>query len=190
MAKTNLTTFFENGLLAPFLNTAKNQTTQDRMTRLYSNMESNYEIIQKYNNQDPSTSNINLFDLLKNQPKYKEINQPRIGKRILYPVARYITTTFPSILAIPKDAADHIYWNEFDNIVYQLLKGPPRNIVGRENQYYKTYGWDESLEEKLPQDFIVNETSNPPNMKIFAFKRKLVKYKNPVKSREINSGFY
>lgn len=175
-----MVTFFKDGKLAEFLNTVKNQTTQDRMTKLYSNMESSYEIIQQYNNQNPSTSNINLFDLLKNQPKYKEITQPRTGKRILYPVARYITTTFPSILAIPENAEDYIYWNEFEDIVEQLLQGPPRNSVGKKSSRVISYGWDESFEEKLPQDFIVNKPPNPPNVQIFTFKKKLVEYEDPI----------
>ena len=40
-----MVTFFKDGKLAEFLNTVKNQTTQDRMTKLYSYMENSYEII-------------------------------------------------------------------------------------------------------------------------------------------------
>lgn len=180
MAKTNLTTFFENGLLAPFLNTVKHQTTQDRPTRLYKELEEIYVSNQAYSTNIQSDTNIIIYNLLNHQPRFKELRKPRNGKSIQYPVARYITDTFPSLLDISESDADHIYRNEFEYIVHQLLKGPPRNNVGSK-RYFTTYGWDEAFEEKLPQNFIVDEPPNPLNMKIFAFKRKLVEYKDQAK---------
>ena len=182
MAKTNLTTFFENGLLAPFLNTVKNQPTQDRVERLYEELEKIYSDKQLYSTENKSKSDVKLKDLLKYQPKYKEIIQSRKSNRHLRipdPVARYITSTFPLILAIPENEIDQEYRDTFDYIVDELLKGPPRNSVGRKSQYSTAYGWDESFEEKLPQNFIVNNPQWPPNMIIFAFKRKLVAYTDP-----------
>jgi hypothetical protein len=155
------------------------------MTKLYDELYDIYEdeVSVDGHNGEHNNTNINILKLVKLQPiKKKPRNQTSNGKQNLSPVIIYITDTFPSLLAIPENAADYIYWNEFEDIVQQLLKGPPRNSVGEKGERVISYGWDESFEEKLPQDFIVNEPPNPPNMKIFAFKRKLVKYKDPVKS--------
>lgn len=147
MAKTNLTTFFENSLLAPFFQPAIQKKEIDQkfeamlMARYNCVFTDAYSLKNKVSSAHTQANFNNVMKYQYLQTKKNGIVKLDNKKRI-----KYITENFSSLFGITEDTT---YLKQFDNILLQLGLGPPRKYNG------KDVGWTKEFEAELPTNFYI-----------------------------------
>lgn len=167
MAKTNLTTFFEDGLLAPFFQPAiqKKEITKKFAEMLMARY--NYVFTDEYslkNHVNSAHTQANFNNVMKYQ--YLQIKKNVIFKLDIIKQIKYITENFSSLFGITEDET---YLEQFDNILLQLGLGPPRKYNG------KDVGWTQEFEAELPTNFYIAKKfteKGRPLCDVFFYKRK------------------